>query len=63
MLNPVEDMRLELRLERDPLFLQTTVRGGVDDVQLAKVLSQFPPQRGQDVLSALVHVLVQRTRG
>jgi len=53
-LNPVENMRLEIRLARDPLFTSTTVSVGVDDVQLAPVLSLFTPQRGPDVLCALL---------
>ena len=54
-LNPVEHMRLELRFERD-LRYEHTVSVGVDDVQLAPVLSSFPPQRARDVLCALVHL-------
>ena len=53
-LNPVENMRLEIRLARDPLFTSTAVSVGVDDVQLAPVLSLFPPLRGPDVLCALL---------
>jgi hypothetical protein len=55
-LNPVENMRLEIRLERDPLFFSTTVNVGVDDVQLAPVLSLLPPLGGPDVLCALLRV-------
>jgi hypothetical protein len=54
-LNPVENMRVEVTFERDALF-QKLVSVGVDDVQLAPVLSAFPPLRGADVLCAPVRV-------
>jgi hypothetical protein len=57
-LNPVEHMRLELLFQRDARFEQT-VSVGVDDVQLAPVLSSVPPQRGmsdRSALCALVYV-------
>ena len=54
-LNPVENMRVQVSFQRDALFLHT-VSVGVDDVQLAPVLSAFPPLRGADVLCAPVRV-------
>ena len=52
--NPVENMLVRLHLRRESY--DTPVSVGVDDVQLAPVLSLFPPQRFEDVLCALVHV-------
>jgi hypothetical protein len=54
-LNPVENMRVELLFQRDPRFAHA-VSVGVDDVQLAPVLSSFPPQRAPDALCALLRV-------
>jgi hypothetical protein len=54
-LNPVENMRVEVTFRRDALFSQM-VSVGVDDVQLAPVLSFFPPLRGVNVLCAPVRV-------
>lgn len=46
-LNPVENMRLELAFVRkNNLMPSMTVSVGVDDVQLAPVLSQVPPLQG-----------------
>jgi len=54
-LNPVENMRVEITLARDPFFAKP-VSVGVDDVQLAPVLSVVPPRRGQGALCASVRV-------
>lgn len=46
-LNPVKNMRLELTFARRPTpVADMQVSAGVDDVQLAPVLSQVPPLRG-----------------
>jgi hypothetical protein len=57
-LNPVKDMRLELRFaRRETVFADAQVSVGVDDVQLAPVLSQVPAlQGGQGQLCAAVRV-------
>lgn len=54
-LNPVENMRVEITLARDPFFAKP-VSVGVDDVQLAPVLSVVPPRRGQGAMCASVRV-------
>jgi len=57
-LNPVKDMRLELRFaRRETVFADAQVSVGVDDVQLTPVLSQVPAlQGGQGQLCAGVRV-------
>lgn len=54
-LNPVENMRVDITLARDPFFAKP-VSVGVDDVQLAPVLSVVPPRRGQGAMCASVRV-------
>lgn len=54
-LNPVENMRVEITLARDPFFAKP-VSVGVDDVQLAPVLSVVPPRRGQGAICTSVRV-------
>jgi hypothetical protein len=57
-LNPVKDMRLELRFaRRETVFADAQVSVGVDDVQLTPVLSQVPAlQGGEGQLCAGVRV-------
>lgn len=57
-LNPVQNMRLELHFRRSEVYSDSTqVSVGVDDVQLAPVLSRGPPMLGpQSELCVLMYV-------
>lgn len=54
-LNPVEHMRVELTFRRDARILYPC-SVGVDDLQLAPVLSAFPPLLSSGVLCAMLQV-------
>jgi len=54
-LNPVENMRVELTIKRDARLMHAT-SVGVDDVQIAAVLSSFPSLLSDGVLCAVINM-------